>query len=265
MGVRHSETVRLPLLGGGALQVCLSFQDARQDFALTYVHGFGSTRCGEKAVALEASCARRGWTFVSFDFRGHGQSSGTLLDLRGTLLLEDIGAVRDYLVGRGIPKLCPVGSSMGGWAAAWFALRHPQSVPACVLIAPAIDFLQSRWTLLTETERRRWRETGRLRVKSEWVDADVGYGLAEERDLFPAERLRTELACPVLIFHGMKDDVVSFRHSLALAENLAHPGLELRLFAGGDHRLLSFADEMAEESCRFFAKVLALAPSVREA
>jgi pimeloyl-ACP methyl ester carboxylesterase len=257
MNERRGETVRLPMLDGGSLHVYLSFDRPDQDFAVVYIHGFGSTRSGQKAEALEAACRRRCWTFASFDFRGHGQSSGSLLELRGTGLLEDIETVRDYLVGRGIRRLCPVGSSMGGWAAAWFTLRHPQIVPACILIAPALDFLRSRWAMLTPAQKEQWQETGKLRVQSEWVNAEIGYGVAEERDAFPATQLAAELSRPILIFHGLKDDVVDPAHSLNLARNALSAATEVRFFGKGGHRLLAFADEMAEETCRFLARHLA--------
>ena len=42
---------------------------------------------GEKTQAVEAACAARGWAFAAFDFRGHGTSAGTMLDLRPSGLL----------------------------------------------------------------------------------------------------------------------------------------------------------------------------------
>jgi alpha-beta hydrolase superfamily lysophospholipase len=186
-----------------------------------------------------------------------------LLELRGTFLLEDLEAVRDYLVGRGIPKVCPVGSSMGGWAAAWFALRHPASVPACVLIAPAIDFLRSRWALLTPAEREQWKRTGRLPIQNQWVNAEIGYGVVEEIPLFPVEQLAAELSRPVLILHGLKDDVVPFTQSLAFVERAIHPEIELHLFKNGDHRLLAYKDEMAEAAAAFFVRHLSRSAATR--
>src|SRR5437868_1085741 len=90
MNARHEENIRLPVRNRGELQVYLSFQDAKSDQAVVYVHGFGATRVGEKPKAAEAACARRGWTFVSFDFRGHGASTGTMLELKGSGLIEDL-------------------------------------------------------------------------------------------------------------------------------------------------------------------------------
>src|SRR5215212_6244659 len=91
---------------------------ARPDFAVVWVHGFGSHRGGEKAEAIRAECARRGWAFAAFDFRGHGESSGAMHELRASGLLEDLGVVRDFLAERGHTRLGLVGSSMGGFASA---------------------------------------------------------------------------------------------------------------------------------------------------
>jgi pimeloyl-ACP methyl ester carboxylesterase len=254
---RKNETVRLPLAAGGELEAYVSYEDEPLDWSVLYVHGFTSTRGGEKADALEAACTSRGWTFASFDFRGHGRSTGTLVEMRGTGLLEDLDAVRDYLASIGVHRLCPVGSSMGGWASAWFTARHPASVPACVLIAPGLNFLRSRWDALSPAEREEWRRTGRLIVRSQWSDAEIGYGVVEEMDMFPPETLARDLARPLLIFHGLGDDVVPLSHSLSFLERAAYPAIELRIYRDGDHRLLAYRTEMAEAACDFFAKRLA--------
>src|SRR5205823_2932316 len=140
MESRHANEFRLTLAGDEQLAAYVSYTQEPGESAVVYVHGLGSTRGGEKARALEQACARRGWTFVAFDFRGHGASTGRMVDLCGTRLLEDLEALAEHLAGRGVRRLCPVGSSMGGWAVAWFTLRHPLAVPACVAIAPALDF-----------------------------------------------------------------------------------------------------------------------------
>jgi pimeloyl-ACP methyl ester carboxylesterase len=254
MEQRRHESPSLPLPGGGTLKGTLSWRDNLGPAAVLYVHGFGSTRGGAKGEALEAACAGRGWTFAAFDFRGHGQSSGTLLEPRGSGLLEDLEAIRTYLTGRGVRCLFPVGSSMGGWATAWFCQRNPEIVPACTLLSPALHFLQRGWKRLTDAERHTWRQTGRLRVSNEWLDVEIGPGLMEEHELFDPNRLIAHWMTPTLLFHGMRDDVVPYADSLALVERTPFGALELRLFKDGDHRLLAHAEEMAESACRFFAR-----------
>jgi pimeloyl-ACP methyl ester carboxylesterase len=221
---------------------------------VAYVHGFASTGFGEKAKVVEAACIRRGWTFVTFDFRGHGQSSGSLLQLRGSGLLDDLEALRGYLDSRGLKRLRLYGSSMGGWAATWFAVRRPETVAACVLVAPAFHFLRARWDRLSEAERRQWRETGRLRVTNQWIDVEMGTGLLEEIDEFPVAELAARLVSPVRIFHGMLDDVVPFSESIDFLK-LTQPASahKLVLYRDGDHRLLQYKEEIAEAACEFYA------------
>lgn len=254
MAAEGGEQVRLALAHGGWLHGDLERAQQSETPIVLFIHGFGSRRGGDKADALAAACRRRCWSFAAFDFRGHGESSGTLLELRGSGLLADLEAIRDYLGERGGRELCLVGSSMGGWAATWFALAHPESVAACVLLAPAFGFVSSRWAKLTEEERRAWKETGRLRVTNDWVDAEIGYGLVEEMERFPQERLAAQWVKPLLIYHGLRDDVVPYTHSLNFVEKTAGMNVELRLLKEGDHRLTAFKDEIAEAACGFFAK-----------
>jgi pimeloyl-ACP methyl ester carboxylesterase len=254
MNARQHEALRLPLPAGGQLVGSLSYSDSPGSACVLYVHGFGSTRAGEKAEALEAACARRGWTYAAVDFRGHGGSPGTMLDLRGSALQEDLGRLRDHLAELGVHRLFPVGSSMGGWAGAWFALRHRESVPACAVVAPAFRFLEHRWEELDEAPRADWQRTGRHRYRNQWLDVELGFGLMEERDRFAFERLTAEWSTPLLIFHGMHDETVPYTDSLEFARRAAFGGIELRLFKSGDHRLLAFKDELAEGACAFFAR-----------
>jgi alpha-beta hydrolase superfamily lysophospholipase len=226
------------------------------DFAVLWVHGFGSVRGGEKAAAVRAECGRRGWAFAAFDFRGHGQSGGRMPDLRASGLLDDLASVRQFLLSRGHTRLGLVGSSMGGFAAAWFTAHNPDAVVGCVLLAPAFGFLDRRWGRLTRDEREAWRNTGRLRVTNDWVDTEIGYGLVEERARFRPADLAAGWRTPALIFHGLADDAVPDSDSLEFVRRVRFPRVELRLLKDGDHRLTAYKDEIAAEAGRFFARLL---------
>ncbi len=254
MPSRVQESYRVALDSGEALAASLAFTGSPGGWAVLYVHGFGSSRFGEKSSALEAACARRGWTFASFDFRGHGQSDGTLLELRPSGLLDDLSAVCTSLRGRGVRRVGLVGSSMGGWASLWFAHRQPDAVAACALIAPAVDFPGLQTRRLRPAEVEEWRRTGRRRVQNQWVDVEVGAGLLEEAGQFPPQQLAEAWTKPLLIFHGLRDDVAPYEESLAFVQQAPAADIELRLWKGGDHRLLAYRDVMAEAACDLFAR-----------
>src|SRR5262245_57869292 len=122
-----SERVRIPV-GGAEMVGDVALAGPGDGWAVVWVHGFGSRRGGEKSEALRAACGRRGWSFAAFDFLGHGESGGSMAGLRGSGLLTELEAVRRWLAGRGVRRLGLVGSSMGGWASAWFARQVPEAV-----------------------------------------------------------------------------------------------------------------------------------------
>src|SRR5262249_17451594 len=95
------QPVTLPLTGGGRLTGTVNLAEGDLRVVL-FVHGFGSTQGGVKSDAVAEVCGRRGWGFAAFDFRGHGGSTGDLLELRGSGLQADLDAVADFLTGRGV-------------------------------------------------------------------------------------------------------------------------------------------------------------------
>ncbi len=219
--------------------------------AVIFAHGLGSTRQGEKAAALEAECARRGWAFAAFDFHGHGASDGTMLDLRGSRLLADLDTITQFVATRGHETQFLVGSSLGGWAAAWFAALRPQRVQACALIAPAFRFLE--WRRLNAAARQRWQRTGRLHIVNEWIELELAYDLHAESAAYHFEQLCARFSTPCLLVHGMQDDTVPYATSLEFTEQCAATDVQLHLLKTGDHRLNAHKDWLAQTACEFFA------------
>jgi len=229
---------------------------------IVFAHGFGSVRGGEKSVALETECARRGWAFAACDFRGHGESDGTMLELRGWRLIEDLDVITREAANRGGSPLFLFGSSMGGWASAWFAAKHPGRVAACAFVAPAFRFLE--WKRLREAERGEWRRTGRLRVRNEFVDVEIDYALTDDANDYLFETLAAEFRAPAIIFHGTADETVPYSLSVEFAERCAVGDIELVLFKNGDHRLNHERERLAFAACEFFASVVVTATEANQ-
>lgn len=249
---RNHSPIEIPLSGDGRLRGTLSTTGGLSRSAVVYVHGLGGHGGGEKAATLQQECERRGWTFLAFDFRGHGESTGTTKELTGSRLLEDLGAVQAYLKGQGVERLFLVGSSMGGWASAWFTQTAGTLVERCVLLAPAFRFLFRRWDQLPREELARWKESGSYRLQNEWIDIELGYDLILDRERYPATDLTRSWSRPVLIFHGVQDEVVPYPESLEFLTSTPCGAVELRLLNDGDHRLAKYKQEIASEACRWF-------------
>ncbi|MGA1368210.1 MAG: alpha/beta hydrolase [Blastocatellia bacterium] len=253
--VRHSHSIVLhhPVESGGARLrgiYCASVED-RPVPVVVFAHGLGSTHWGEKARAYEEACASRGWSFLAVDFRGHGQSDGRISEMRALDWVEDLALmVREARSRAGGPVFL-VGSSQGGWAAAWLSILQPETVAACALIAPALKLWA--WLALSAAEREAWVQTGRHRIQTEYLDLELPSSLLGEAVDYPFETLLQRFHHPTILFHGMADAVIPASLSLDFAERCASLDLRLCLSKTGDHRLTRERHWLARESCHFFA------------
>ncbi|MBI4469433.1 MAG: alpha/beta fold hydrolase [Acidobacteria bacterium] len=181
-----------------------------------FLHGFMSDRTGEKAIRFRDALAPAGLAYVTVDFSGHGESSGSLAQLTGSRLLEDVAHVVEQL---GLPgrALVLLGSSMGGWAASWYAALHPEQVSACILLAPAFAFGELLRSEMSRVQLAEWEKQGWIDYTTPLGTARLGYNLLRDLDRYPVEMLAGALRTPTLILHGMRDETVSYQASVDFA------------------------------------------------
>jgi len=123
------------------------------------------------------------------------------------------------LLERTVDHAVLIGSSMGGYLAALFAVRHPDRVARLVLLAPAFGLAR----LLPA-------------VTDEHVPRDLIADCQQYED-FPDVRR------PTLVFHGRRDASVDYRFSVEFAR--ARPNVELVLL-DSDHQLLDVLETMKQ-------------------
>jgi pimeloyl-ACP methyl ester carboxylesterase len=111
--------------------VTLRGEQAGDGPPVVLLHGLSATR--RNVVQGSRHLAGRGYRLISYDARGHGESSpGAGYGYAD--LVADLEAVLAHL---GIERTALVGSSMGAATAMAFALEHPERVAALVQITPA--------------------------------------------------------------------------------------------------------------------------------
>lgn len=229
---------RLPVAGGATLAL-VELAPARPDAPrLLFLGGFHSTMDGEKARALEALAARRGWGSTRFDYRGHGASTGDAAALTLADWLDDSLAVLDA----GAGPVILVGSSMGAWLAVLACLERPERVAALALVAAAPDFLQDTLPArLGPRGRSRLAGGGRARLATEhdgegWPVSEAL--LKSGRALALQGSARAEaVRCPLRMLHGSVDTVAPWPRAARLFERFGSDDAVFELVAGGDHRL----------------------------
>ena len=209
---------------------------------VVWIGGFRSDMEGTKAMALDAAARARGWDYVRYDHFAHGKSSGDWRKATVGRWREDAICLIDSLKG----PVVVVGSSMGGWVALLLALARPGRMAGLVLINPAQDFTERlMWPSLADHERHAILRDGEILIVDEGLPGE-GLGeyvltlamFEEGRDWLLLDA-PMPIAAPIHVFQGRADDVVPWRHAVALVERLTGGDVRLDLIEGGDHRLSS--------------------------
>jgi len=188
-----------------------------------------------------------------FRFPRHGQSTSTLLELRGTSLVADLECVVAELERRGLQRIFLVGSSMAA-GPRMVCPASSERVAGCAFIAPALDFCAAAGTYSRKRPGR--METHRPSPHTQRVARrEIGFGVVEEIDLFPLDDLIAHWSTPLVIFHGMRDDVVPIaKVSLSWSEpcfRRSRSGFQVGRPSAG-----RIQDEMAESACRLFERLI---------
>lgn len=205
---------------------------------ILYLHGFASGPGSKKGRYFAERFRDRGKEIVLADL---------VPDFERITLTGQLEVMASLAAGARVEAV--IGSSMGGYLAALYAARHPE-VERVVCLAPAFDFA-ARWAArLGEEAMSRWRATRKLPVFHYGLnrEAAVGWGLYEDALRYEAYPAVTQ---PVLLAHGLRDDVVPVEVSREFARRRAHA--ELREYDSG-HELTDVLPGLWEATWGFLSR-----------
>lgn len=204
-----------------------------------FLHGLASTRVGNKSELLLAHARQQGRAFCRFDFRGHGESSGTLERLTLTALLEDTDAVLDACNASVL-----IGSSLGGLVAAWLAAKAADRVTGLVLLAPAFGFLPRLEAQPLVDDH--------FSINSTPTPTRLHRSVLADARRYDEATLPARLRMPVLLVHGECDETVPVAESQRFFDRIEGPRKHLWIVPGGDHRLEGAMGEVCRLIDSFF-------------
>ncbi|MEM1244865.1 MAG: alpha/beta fold hydrolase [Acidobacteriota bacterium] len=218
---------------------------------IVFVHGFGSSQEGDKVRSFRSWSQEAGLGFASFDFRGHGESGGSMSELTLTRNLTDLRAVLDALAVRdpkSMQRTILLGSSMGAATAMWLCARQPRRIAASVLIAPAVHAGASfeRWA---GTEGiAEWKRKGTITFEGEFVTAELDWEFLRDLRTYRMQDLLKLYKTPSLVLQGLEDDTVLASDVLDFVQK-TDAEMDCVLYARGDHRL-------TDEKLRLWTSIL---------
>ena len=223
------------------------------------IHGLSDHSRSMPYLQLGRSLAEQGFEVFAFDRRGSGRSAGPANFARSfEELREDLSRFVDIVEDqcRRLPAL--VGLSLGGLQALDFSLARPESVPACVAMAPALDVSgTSRWVRLLLPILAAWRPTLEVdpglddsalvrdalvcrayRTDPLWrARTTPALALAVMEAIASMERNAAELVTPLLVLHGTADRVVPIAGTRRIFPRFGSPDKTLKELPGAFHAL----------------------------
>ncbi|MBX9883880.1 MAG: S9 family peptidase [Novosphingobium sp.] len=166
--------------------------------------------------------ANRGYAVLQPQYRGSG-GYGEAFDKKGAgqwgrAMQDDLDDGMDWLAREGTidPKrVCIIGSSYGGYAAMWGAIRNPERYRCAASFAGVSDLKrQLRYSnkfFRSQRYKDDWRKT---------VQGDDAFDLATVSPLLNVDKLTV----PMLLVHGDDDQRVPYKQSRLMADALAKAG-----------------------------------------
>ncbi len=210
---------------------------------VVYLYGFRSDMNGEKVQYLETLCQDHGLGFLTFDYSGHGQSSGKFEEGNISQWLADSLTMIDHLT-KG--PVIVVGSSMGGWLAFLAALHRPHRIVGLLGMASAPDFTERlMWEQFTPIQQAEVMSQGWTVIPTEYNPK----GWTITKNLIESGRNHLLLGkpialnIPIRLIHGMLDVNVPFSFSQSLLELVTSQDVALTLLKSANHRLSEEGDK----------------------
>ena len=201
---------------------------------IIFIHGLNSNMEGLKALSIEKYARKKNISFLRFDCRGHGKSSGNFEDFTINDWKEDIINIIDNIA-RG-PQIL-IGSSMGGWLMILASKARPKRIMGIIGLAAATDFGESIYKNLSKKNKEEIKNNG----ITEYSSYGFAYFLklkffiqAKKNNVLNKKFIFNK---PVILIHGLKDSVVKFDMPKKIMNIITGNKVQIIYLKDSDHRL----------------------------
>lgn len=208
----------------------------RSKKTVVFLHGLLSDKRGTKSQYLANYCKKKNYSFLCFDFRGHGMSSGNFTDYGIGDWYKDLCNVIKSLK---INNIILIGSSMGGWVAMLYSLRFPKKVKKLIGIASAPDFTTDLiMKELTKLEKKRLKMNEIVEKK---INKHFTFKYSPKLFLNSKGHLIKNInkvyRGDVILFHGSEDTTVPYDFNNKFFKNKNFPMLINITIRKADHSM----------------------------
>ena len=206
---------------------------------IVFIHGLNSDMEGKKAIFIEKYAKKNKLSFIRFDCRGHGKSSGNFEDFTISDWKKDLFDIIDNLT-KG-PQIL-LGSSMGGWLMLLAAKSKKRKISGLIGLAAAADFGKDLFNSLSTKNKHDIKTKG----ITKYTYKGFAYYLTKEffmhctKNKILNKKIRFNK--PVILIHGNKDNIVKDTMPIKIMKKLISKNVQIKFLKSSDHSLSSSAD-----------------------
>ena len=206
---------------------------------IVFIHGLNSNMEGKKAIFIEKYAKKNKLSFIRFDCRGHGKSSGNFEDFTISDWKKDLFDIIDNLT-KG-PQIL-IGSSMGGWLMLLAAKSKKRKISALIGLAAAADFGKDLFNSLSIKNKKDIKTKG----ITKYTYKGFAYYLTKEFFIHCTKNKilnkKINFNKPVILIHGNKDNIVKDTMPIKIMKKLSSKNVQIKFLKSSDHSLSSSAD-----------------------
>ena len=220
------------------------FLDKKIQITVFFFHGFMSDMTGAKPTAIQKFCKKQNLSFLKFEYSGHGKSKGRFVDGNISKWTRDAKLLIKAKI-RKNSDLIFIGSSMGSWIALNLFRQFKSQIKGFIGIASAPQFLEElMWKKFDKKVKKIILKKNIYYLKH----GDYTYPLTKQL-IFDGRKNKIfnknfNFNIPIVLFHGLKDDVVPIKFSKKILKIFKEKNLKKKLIKikNGDHSLSRKSD-----------------------
>ena len=205
---------------------------------IIFLPGFMSDIEGKKPLTLFKFAKKNKLGFLSFEYSGHGKSSGIFTRGNISIWSNDAKKIIKKIVKKN--NIILVGSSMGAWIALNQFKYFKSQIKGFVGIGSAPEFLtRLMWSKFTKKIKRELLKTGKVLIKSGGYEYPITLQLIKDGKKNKILHRKIKYKIDVTMIHGQKDEVVPVNFSRLVLRVFSKAKKKITIIKKGDHSLSS--------------------------
>ena len=218
------------------------FIKKNSQITVVFFHGFMSDMIGAKPTAIQKFCRKQKFSFLKFEYSGHGKSTGKFTEGNISKWTDESKQLIESKIKKD-KNLIFIGSSMGSWIALNLFSCFKKQIKGFIGISSAPEFL----------EELMWKKFNK-KIKKTIINKKI-YHLKHGEFVYPLTKQlifdgrknkvlnnKINLKIPIVLFHGSKDETVPLSISKKIFKIFKKSQKKLIKIKNGSHSLSRKSD-----------------------